>query len=149
MKLSVQGLDLIKRFEGLRTEAYLDTGGVPTLGYGHIKGVKMGDKCSAIQALQWLDEDCDAAEAEVARVVTVPLEQHEFDALVSFEFNTGGLMLVTRRGVAKPSRLLTFLNANDRNAAAGEFLSWVYDNGRKIAGLVKRREAERSMFLGN
>lgn len=138
MKLGAAGEALIKSFEDLRLRAYPDTGGVPTIGWGHTRGVKLGDTCSIEQARAWFVEDAAEAENDVLRLVRVPLAQHEFDALVSFQFNTGAL---------GKSTLLRRLNAGDRAAAADQFLRWVYDDGVKLAGLVRRRTAERALFL--
>src|SRR5262245_12639546 len=92
MKTSQAGMGLIEEFEGCILHAYPDpaTGGAPwTIGYGHTAGVQPGDTCSREQALDWLRKDLAWAEAAVNRLVAVPLEQHQFDALVSFTFNLG------------------------------------------------------------
>lgn len=148
MKTSAHGLALIKQFEGFSPRAYQDTGGVWTIGWGHVKGVKKGQTCTAEQAEDWLREDLAFAEQEVSKRVQLKLEQHEFDALASFEFNTGGLMLMTAKGTERPSQLLKALNQGDRMGAANHLLDWIYDNGRVVLGLQRRRVAERRLFLG-
>ena len=111
---------------------------MPTIGWGHTRGVKLGDRCSIEQARTWLQEDVVVAEREVNRRGRVPLNQNEYDAVVSFEFNTGAL---------GKSTLLRRLNAGDRAGAAAEFGRWVYDNGIRLSGLARRRAAERALFL--
>jgi lysozyme len=142
MKTSPAGLALIKVYESCRLKAYLDTGKppVPTIGWGHTKGVKLGDKCTQAQADAWLVEDMASAERDIARLVTVPLEQHQFDALVSFVYNLGGTNFAT-------STLLRKVNARDYAGAAGQFGRWIYDDGVIQNGLVLRRADERSLFL--
>lgn len=140
MVTSQAGLALIKRLEGLRLEAYLDTGGVPTIGYGHTWRVKMGDTCDEVQAEQWLREDLDSAEKEVEKWVTVPLTQNQFDACVSFFYNLGAHQL-------ENSNTLKTLNRGDYQGFADAMRKWVWDNGSKVAGLATRREAERELFL--
>lgn len=140
MKISTAGLELIKGHEGLRLKAYLDTGRVPTIGYGHTHNVKMGDTCTKEQAATWLGEDVFTAEQAVNRLVNVPLSQNQFDALVSFVYNVGS------EAFAK-STMLRHLNHGDYSIAATQFDRWVYDNGRVINGLILRRADERALFL--
>lgn len=140
MKISDAGLDLIKSFEGLRLDAYMPTpDDVPTIGYGHTKGVQMGDSCTEEQATDWLREDCGDAEECVNKFVRVPMTQNEFDALVSLTFNIGC-------GAFKGSTLLKLLNNADYDGAAAQFPRWSKQAGNTLAGLVRRREAERRMF---
>lgn len=141
MKISSAGLELIQEFEGLRQKAYLDAVGVPTIGFGHTKGVKMGQSITYAQAVDYLREDVEDAENAVDRLVKAPLSQNQFDALVSFTFNLG-------QGNLGKSTLLKKLNAGDYKGAADEFLKWNKAGGRTLHGLVRRREAERKMFLG-
>lgn len=147
MKLSRKGLDLIKSFEGLALHAYRDTGNVVTIGYGHTLTAKMGQVITRDEAEKLLLEDVAKAEREVNSVVCVTLTQGQFDALVSFEFNTGGLVLLTAKGRERPSKLLEYLNSGAVEYAAGQFMAWVYDNGRRLEGLVRRRNAERDLFV--
>lgn len=142
MNLSPQGLDAIKGFEQLRLTAYLDTGGVWTIGYGHTASAVAGMQISEARALMLLTEDVAKAVAAVNRLVSCPLAQYEFDALVSFVFNIG-------QSAFKTSTMLRLINArSDHMCIAAEFLRWVYDNGKKIAGLETRRRKERLLYLG-
>ena len=140
MKMSPAGRALVRQFEDTRLQAYRCPAGRPTIGTGHTRGVKMGDSCTVQQADVWLTEDLAEAEADVAQVVKVALSQQQFDALVSFTFNLGG------RALAE-STLLILLNKGNARAAAEQFDRWVYSKGEKLAGLVRRRAAEKALFL--
>lgn len=140
MKTSQNGIDLIKRFEGFRKRAYICPGGKWTIGYGHTQGVKSGDRVSREQAEQMLQDDLTEFELGVANCVEVPLNQNQFDALVSFAYNLGVNAL-------KDSTLLKRLNAGYYAIAANQFDRWVYANGEKLPGLVTRREVEKKLFL--
>ena len=133
-----RGLALIKQFEGLRLEAYRDTGGVWTVGFGHTLSVKPGDKITEAQAETLLKADLITATKSVDSLVTVPLTENQRDALISFEFNTGGLM---------GSTLLKLLNAKDYVGACAEFARWHKDNGVRLRGLLRRRVAEMALYL--
>ena len=143
MRTSDAGLDLIKHHEGVETEAYPDPGsddGRPwTIGVGHTKGVKKGDTCTVAQAMAWLREDIQDAEAAVLRLVKVPLTQAQFDSLVSFVFNVGS-------GALEKSTLLRMLNSGDYFGAAVQFERWNKNDGRVMAGLTRRRKEERNLF---
>lgn len=141
MRLSDKGINLIKQFEGLRLETYLCSAGIPTIGYGHTRGVKLGQKITEEQAAQYLREDVHEAELAVQREVYFGIAPHQFDALVSLVFNIG-------IGAFRKSTLLKKLNASDIIGAANEFNKWVYAGGKKSKGLAKRRDAERKLFLG-
>lgn len=140
MQTSNNGINLIKRFEGLRLEAYRDSVGIPTIGYGHTHGVKMGDVITGAQADAFLREDLQVAELTINTNVKVKLTQSQFDALASFVFNLGS-------GNFVKSTLLKKLNTGDYAGAADEFGKWVNAGGKKLPGLVKRRAAEREEFL--
>jgi len=140
MQTSNNGINLIKRFEGLRLEAYRDSVGIPTIGYGHTHGVKMGDVITGAQADAFLREDLQVAELTINTNVKVKLTQGQFDALASFVFNLGS-------GNFVKSTLLKKLNTGDYAGAADEFGKWVNAGGKKSPGLVKRRAAEREVFL--
>lgn len=140
MKTSASGLSLLKAHEGCRLKAYMDTGGVWTIGYGHTEGVRAGDTCTQAQAEAWLVEDVVDAEKQVGNGVRVPLTQNQFDALVSLVYNIGG-------GAFFSSTLLRKLNAGDYTGAAGQFTRWIFDNGMIVNGLVLRRSDERALFL--
>ena len=141
MKTSQAGIDLIKRFEGLKLYAYQDSVGVWTIGYGHTVGVSYGDKWTVDKAESELAKDLVIYEAGVKAGVSVDICQHHFDALVSFAFNLGVRAL-------HGSTLLRKINAGDNKAAALEFGRWVYAGGVRLKGLERRREAERALFTG-
>ena len=133
------GLDIIKKFEGLKLEAYLCPAGIPTIGWGHTRGVKLGQKISAAQAEVFLDHDYQEAEDAVKRLVKVPLNANQLGALTSFVFNLG-------EGRLMGSTLLRLLNQGEYRLAAKEFDKWVYSGGKKLNGLIARRKAERELF---
>lgn len=142
---SDRGLDLIKEFEGLETEAYPDPGnkvtGEPwTIGYGHTRGVRRGDTCTEEQATDWLREDLQAAEGAVRHLVDVPLTQGQFDALASFVFNCGA-------GAFGNSTLLRLLNQGLYASAADQFKRWNRGADGPLPGLSRRRAAETALFL--
>ena len=139
MQISKAGLDLIKQFEGLYLKAYRCPAGVPTIGYGHTAGVAMGQTITQQQADDYLRRDVRQFERAVARLVTVPLTQGQFDALVSFAFNLG-------EGALAQSTLLRLLNTGDYAGAAAQFDRWNKAGGRVLPGLVRRRAAERALF---
>lgn len=140
MQMSDEGLQLTMVSEGLRLEAYRDAVGVWTIGYGHTKGVKEGDKITYAQAIRFLKEDLKSAESDVTRLVKVPLKQSQFDALVDFTYNLGGPAL-------ERSTLLRYINAKNFEGAFYEFLKWNKAGGRELAGLTKRRKAEADMWM--
>jgi len=149
-RIGARGLKLIQDFESLRLVAYDDGGGVWTIGWGHTKGVKPGDICTRAQADAWLAEDCAEAEAAVSRLVRVDLSANQFDALVSFVFNLGADEDAdTKAEGLGDSTLLRLLNWGNYVGAADEFPKWNKDNGVVLAGLVRRRAAERNLFLAN
>jgi lysozyme len=138
---SNEGLELTKSFEGLRLEAYQDVGGVWTIGYGHTgPDLLAGMKISQADADAMLRADLSVAVACVNRGVTEQITQAQFDALVDFCFNLG-------RGNFLQSSLLRKVNMGDFEGAAAQFLLWVNAAGKKVEGLVRRRQAERAMFL--
>lgn len=142
MKTSQKGIELIKRYEGFRAEAYLCPAGVWTIGYGHTAGVHEGDSIDEDTAEDFLREDLTSAEGAVAKYVKVPLKQWQFDALVSFTFNLGA-------GNLYSSTLLKKVNRNpDDQSIRQEFEKWVYAGGRMLQGLVDRRKAEADMYFG-
>ncbi len=141
MDISENGLDLIRKHEGLRLQAYLCPAGVLTIGYGHTGAdVKTGMKIDISQANALLSKDVERFEKSVNDLVRVPMTQGMFDALVGFAFNLGA-------GSLKGSTLLAKLNANDSQGAADEFLRWNKANGKVLDGLTARRESERELFL--
>lgn len=140
MITGTNGKTLIEHFEGLRLKAYLDQGGIPTIGYGHTQAVNMGDKITAIQADQFLSEDLKTAEHYVNALVFAAINQNQFDALVSFTFNLGGLGL-------KKSKVLLCLNNGEYLDAASALLHYAGIGGVHDDGLYHRRLAEKKLFL--
>jgi lysozyme len=140
LQLGAAGRKLIQSFEELRLTAYPDSRGIPTIGWGHTAGVKLGDSCTAEQADDWFTQDTHEAVMAVLRSVDVPLTQNQFDALVSFTFNVG-------EGSEAHSTLVRLLNAHDYDGAAQQFLVWDHVNGVVNAGLARRRAAEQALFL--
>ena len=152
MTISEKGQQIIKNFEGLRLNAYRDSAGVWTIGYGSTryhdgKSVKPGDKlASETQASALFSNTLAYYEDAVNHLVKVPLNQHQFDALVSFTYNLG-------TGALQESTLLRKLNANDYSGAADQFLLWdkITDSltGQKkvLDLLTQRRREERALFL--
>ncbi|QJP10448.1 lysozyme [Pseudomonas multiresinivorans] len=141
MRTSERGVSLIKAFEGLRLDAYQDSVGVWTIGYGTTRGVKRGMTISKAEAERLLTEDIGRFEPEIARLVKVPLTQGQWDALTSFTYNLGAANL-------ESSTLLKLLNAKDYAGAAEQFPRWNKAGGKVLPGLVKRRAAEQAMFKG-
>jgi len=140
MTHSENATKLVEQFEGLETTAYRDQREIWTIGYGHTAGVKEGDTCTKAQAEQWLNADMATADRAVNAYITADLTQNQFDALVSFTFNVGA-------GNLEHSTLARLLNSGSRIAAADQFLVWNHTNGQVNAGLTRRRQAERSLFL--
>lgn len=145
MQISNAGISLIKEFEGCRLKAYQDSVGVLTIGYGWtqpVDGRKIGPGMVIDQATAERLLKCGLVQYEqgVNQLVKVIVTQGQFDALVSFAYNLGLRALST-------STLLRKLNAGDRQGAADEFGKWVNAGGVRLNGLVKRREAERKLFL--
>lgn len=145
MQISNAGISLIKEFEGCRLKAYQDSVGVWTIGYGWtqpVDGRKIGPGMVIDQATAGHLLKCGLVQYEqgVNQLVKVIITQGQFDALVSFSYNLGLRALST-------STLIRKLNAGDKQGAADEFGKWVNAGGVRLNGLVKRREAERKLFL--
>ena len=141
MRISEQGKDFIKSFEGLRLKAYWDKDGkVWTIGWGHTKGVKQGMVITKAQAEQFLADDL----APIERHLTADLGedgvlQCQFDALCSFCFNLG-------IGAYMKSTLRKYVKAGRDADADREFGRWVHAGGRVLPGLVRRRKAEAALY---
>ena len=145
--------DLIKQFEGFRAKAYLCPAGILTIGYGHT-GVDVlpGMRISESQADELLRKDVARFSAMVAKSLTTNVSQGQFDALVSFCFNTGPGKAGVKDGLislknGNPSSLLRKTNSGDKLGAAAEFDKWTKANGQELRGLVARREAEQRLYL--
>ena len=141
MKISAEGLALIKKFEGCELEAYQDAVGVWTIGYGHIKGVKEGMTITKQQAEEMLLEELVEYENYVLEAVNHQLDQCMFDALVSWTYNLGPSNL-------NASTMLKVLNAGDYDAVPEQIKRWNKAGGKVLTGLVRRREAEALLFEG-
>ena len=134
------GIDLIKKFEGLKLEAYYCPAGVLTVGYGHTgKDVKLYQKISAEQAEKLLDADLRKFEYGVSEALRVPVSDNQFAALVSFAFNLG-------LGALRKSTLLKKLNSGDYDAVPVELKKWVNVGGAPSLGLIRRRKAEIDLW---
>ena len=143
-KVSNSGIDLICSFEGLRLKAYDDGGGVWTIGYGttiYPNGIKVkrGDTCTLVQAKAYMTHDLKKFESAVNTAVVVPVNQNQFDALVSLAYNIG-IKAFTN------STLLKKLNVGDIRGAAAQFSVWNKAGGKVMQGLVNRRAVERKLF---
>lgn len=139
LRTSAAGLEIIKHFEGFRPKAYICPAGVLTIGYGTTSGVYRGQIVSESQAVALLSKDLLVFEREVKKAVKVPLEQWEFDALVSFVYNVGG-------GNFRSSTLLRKLNAGEYDQVPGQLMRWNKGGGRVLPGLTRRRAAEGRLF---
>src|SRR5690606_19343939 len=147
MKTSNKGLELIKEFEGFRSKPYLDAVGVPTIGYGATyypdgKKVTMKDKpISEELATELLVEMVEDFEKGVEKTIKKTLNQNQFDALVSFSYNLGN-------GALASSTLAKRVNANPCDPdIKNQFMRWVNAGGKKLPGLVRRREAEAKLYF--
>ena len=126
--------------EGCRLEAYKDAAGVPTIGYGHTKNVRMGDRITQYWAKEMLREDIEEAEWQV-KELNVARTEGQLDALVSFAFNLGIGRLI------RSTLLKTIRNGGSKAQITKEFKRWVYADGKQLPGLVKRREWEARRFF--
>lgn len=136
MRISQNGINLIKRYEGCKLVAYKCAAGVPTIGYGHTAGVKMGQKITQTQADSYLREDVAKYEAKVMKYYDkYKFNQNEFDALVSFAFNIGSIDQLTANGTRSKSII------------AEKMLSYCKAAGKTNAGLQRRRKEERKLFI--
>jgi lysozyme len=141
MKISDEGLALIKHFEGCRLEAYLCPAGVWTIGYGHTRGVRDSDVIDQEAAEAFLIEDLEEFEGYVNSLTEVALKQNEFDALVAWVFNLGP-------GNFKESTLLNRINYGPISDVPSQIKRWNKAGGKVLEGLVKRRAAEAALWEG-
>jgi len=140
MKTSTKGLKLIKSHEGLRLKAYKCPADVWTIGYGSTTGVKPNDVVTNKQAEELLAKDLATAEAEVNRH-KLPLNQNQFDALVSFIFNVGS-------GNFRKSTLLKRIQENVFHPNIPfQFSRWDKGGGKVLPGLVRRRKDEAILYF--
>ena len=143
-KVSTAGINLICSFEGLRLNAYDDGVGVWTIGFGttiYPNGIKVkrGDTCTTEQAKAYMAHDLKKFESAVNSAVTLPINQNQFDALVSLAYNIG-------TNAFKNSTLVKKLNTGDIRGAAAQFDVWNKGGGKVMQGLVNRRAVERKLF---
>lgn len=139
--MNATGLALLDDFESCHLTAYLDGNFAPTIGWGTTgPHVHEGDTCTQMQADNWRDDDIAEIEKDLAAMLTAPVTQNQFAALVCLAYNIGV-------GALHKSTLLRYLNDGDTQRAADEFPKWCHDAGREIPGLVRRRAAERDLFL--
>lgn len=136
------GLTLIKSFEGLSLEKYRDAVGKWTIGYGHLilPNENFPQALSKVEAEDLLRADLGTTERGIHRLVTVDLNQNQFDALVAFAFNVG-------LGNLQNSTLLRLLNQGQYQEAAEQLPRWNKAGGKILAGLTRRRDAERALFM--
>ena len=139
MKISQEGLSLIKRFEGCRLKSYKCSANVLTIGYGHTSGVKETDTITQDEADKLLQEDVEQFEKYVDDNVTVELGQSQFDSLVAWTFNLGV-------GNLRESTMLKKLNNEDYKSVPSEMKRWNKAGGKTLDGLIRRREAESLLF---
>ncbi len=136
MKTSDNGIKLIKKFEGCRLEAYKCPAGVWTIGYGHTGDVRQGQKITATQAEGYLKADLEKYERKVEKYDgKYKWNQNEFDAMVSFAYNIGSIDQLTAGGTRA------------RTVIAEKMLQYNKAAGKALAGLMRRRRAERELFL--
>ena len=141
MKVSDKGLALIKEFEGCKLTAYKDSVAVWTIGYGHTRSARQGMVITQAQADELLEQDVSHHAIGVYKALQVKLEQHRFDAVVSLAFNVG----VT---AVRNSTLMKMINRGDAKLAAAQFDRWNKAGGKVLAGLTRRRAAERKLYEG-
>jgi lysozyme len=141
MKISNEGLSLIKKFEGCELTAYKCAAGVWTIGYGHIKDVYEGQTITQSEAESMLQHEMEEYEGYINSLVMVPLNQNQFDALVSWVFNLGA-------GNLRASTLLKVVNLSDMNGVPAQIKRWNKAGGKVLEGLIRRREAEALLWEG-
>lgn len=141
MKISNEGLSLIKHFEGCELKAYRCAANVLTIGYGSTKGVTEDMEITQEGAEELLQEEMHEYEGYINDMVKVPLEQHQFDSMVSWVFNLGS-------GNLGSSTLLKKLNNSEYDEVPEQIKRWNKAGGKVLEGLVRRREAEALLFLG-
>ncbi|MGB1539350.1 MAG: lysozyme [Rickettsiales bacterium] len=139
--INQEGVSLIKYFEGFSPAVYLDAAGLATIGYGHLlrKNEVYEGEITQRQAEILLQQDLGVAQRAVQRLVHVPLTDNQFAALVSFAFNLGA-------GALQRSTLRHKVNREEHGEVPAEFKRWVWAGGKRLAGLIRRREAEAVLY---
>ena len=138
MHINNDGLEIIKKFEGCRHNAYMDVSGIPTIGYGHTKGVKIGDSIPKKKAEELLKLDLEYSESVVeehAKKYGYEFNENQFSALVSFTYNIGSLNQLTRNG------------SMTKKEIGNRLTLFVKSKGRTLNGLVRRRKAEQALYF--
>ncbi len=141
MHISQEGIDLVKKFEGCKLEAYQCAAGVWTIGYGSTHGVQRGDVWSQEKAEMMLIDELEEYGNHVEQAVTIPINQCQFDALTSWCFNLGPSNLLS-------STMLQVLNKGDYEDVPYQIKRWNKVSGQVNDGLIRRREAEALLFEG-
>ena len=141
MKTSLEGVSLIKKFEGCELKAYKCAAGVLTIGYGSTKNVQEGDEISQDHADHLLEVELEEYEGYVKEYVTAPLNEDQFSALVAWTYNLGPNNL-------KASTMLKVLNEGKYDEVPHQMQRWNKANGEILEGLVRRRKAESLLFQG-
>tara|TARA_R110002074_G_scaffold365865_2_gene539667 strand:- start:876 stop:1427 length:552 start_codon:yes stop_codon:yes gene_type:complete len=141
LQISQEGLALIKKFEGCELEAYLCPAGVWTIGYGHTKDVKEGDKINKDEADYLLQEEMIEYESYINDMVDVDLNQSQYDSLCAWVYNLGPSNLGS-------STMLRVLNEGKYDEVPQQMKRWNKANGEVLDGLIRRREAEALLFQG-
>lgn len=143
LSITIEGINIIKQYEGFSSTSYICPGGKKTIGYGHVikDDEKFEEPISEFEATQILLEDIKIAEKAVKRHLKIStLNNNQFSALVSFTFNLG-------EGNFARSTLLKQVNAENKMLAALEFVKWIYVGDKKFLGLLRRRIDEAALFL--
>ncbi len=139
-KVTQDCIDLIRHFEGFRSKPYLCPANYLTIGVGHlITESEKFDEITEEEGDELLRKDLTKSEGSVLRLLTVPLEDNQYDALVSFVFNLGG-------GALQRSALRRKVNRGEHGDVPDEFRKWIFAGGRKLKGLVRRRETEAILY---
>ena len=142
MKMSSEGLNLLKKFEGCELKSYRCSAGVLTIGYGHTKGVTEGMQIDQEEAESMLASEMVEYESNINDNVEVDLNQNQFDAMVCWVYNLGV-------GNLRSSTLLKVLNNKEYDEVPDQMKRWNKAGGRVLAGLVRRRDAEAALFSGD
>ena len=141
--ITQEGMELIKQFESFQSQIYICPAGYPTIGYGHMVKAQERERFTVgiteSDASALLQVDVAVAEYAVLRLITVPLTDGQFDALVSFTFNLGV-------GALQRSTLRRKINREEHADVPAEFMKWVWAGGKKLNGLVRRRQAEILLY---
>ena len=146
MRINEHGIEIVKNFEGISLKPYLCPANVWTVGYGATVGSDGGpidpdmEPISETEAEALLLRDLESSEGWVSRLIKTALTENQYSALTSFTFNVGA-------GALQRSTLRMKLNRSEYENAADEFPKWKFANKRILAGRVRRRAAERALFL--